>query len=67
VGKSEGVAKGVRIFDCEPNYGAFVKGKNVTVGDFPVRDIMDSDGEAEAEADGKAGEKIEEEEEEDEI
>ena len=26
------------------NFGTFVRGKNVQVGDFPERDLMDSDG-----------------------
>ena len=43
VGKSDGSVKGTRIFDCQPSFGAFARGKNVTVGDFPERDLMDSD------------------------
>jgi tubulin-folding cofactor B len=43
VGKSDGSVKGTRVFDCQPNFGAFVRGKNVTVDDFPERDLMDSD------------------------
>lgn len=52
VGTNDGTVKGVRIFDCEDGFGSFVRGKNVTVGDFPERDIMDedsSDDEAQAE------------------
>ena len=40
LGKSDGTAKGVTIFECEENFGAFVRGKNVTVGDYPERDLM---------------------------
>lgn len=35
----------MRIFECEEGYGSFLLGKNVTVGDFPERDLMDSDDE----------------------
>jgi hypothetical protein len=38
---------GVRIFECEEGYGAFVRGKNVTVGGFPERGLLDSDDEGE--------------------
>jgi tubulin-folding cofactor B len=48
VGKTDGaVATGTdgekrRYFQAPgPNYGGFVRGKNVQVGDFPERDIMD--------------------------
>mmetsp|Transcript_24670 Transcript_24670/g.36350 ORF Transcript_24670/g.36350 Transcript_24670/m.36350 type:complete len:290 (+) Transcript_24670:72-941(+) len=44
-GLTNGTVKGVRYFDCEENYGSFVRGKNVTVGDFPERDLLDSDSE----------------------
>ena len=43
LGKSNGTAQGVTIFECGENFGAFVRGKNVTVGDFPERDLMDDD------------------------
>lgn len=52
-GLNNGTAKGVRIFECEEGFGSFVRGKNVTVGDFPERDLMDSDEEGEGE-EGKA-------------
>ena len=42
-GLNDGTAKGVRVFECEEGFGAFVRGKNVTVGDFPERDLMGSD------------------------
>lgn len=48
-GLNNGTAKGVRIFECEEGFGSFVRGKNVTVGDYPERDLMDSDDEAEGE------------------
>lgn len=41
LGHNDGTVKGRTIFTCGPGYGAFVRGKNVTVGDFPVRDIFD--------------------------
>lgn len=50
-GLNNGTAKGVRIFECEEGFGSFVRGKNVTVGDFPERDLMDSDDEGD---EGKA-------------
>ncbi len=43
VGKTDGTTKnGNRYFDAPgPKYGGFVRGKNLQVGDFPERDIMD--------------------------
>jgi tubulin-folding cofactor B len=43
VGKTDGTTKcGKRYFEAPgSNYGGFVRGKNVEVGDFPERDIMD--------------------------
>jgi len=42
VGKADGSVKGgKRYFEAQPGFGGFVRGKNVTVGDFPERDIMD--------------------------
>ena len=43
VGRSDGYAKGIKIFDCTPKYGGFIRGKNVSVGDYRVRDLMDDD------------------------
>jgi tubulin-folding cofactor B len=47
VGKTDGTApksdSGKRYFEALPNYGGFVLGKNVQVGDFPERDIFDED------------------------
>lgn len=45
MGHNDGSVKGVRIFECPEQYGAFIRGTNVKVGDFPVRDIFDSDNE----------------------
>jgi len=43
VGKTDGAAKGGKRYFQAPgtNYGGFVRGKNLEVGDFPERDIMD--------------------------
>jgi tubulin-specific chaperone B len=48
VGKTDGTVMagggGVhrkRYFEAMPNYGGFVRGKNVQVGDFPERDLFD--------------------------
>lgn len=42
-GLHDGSAKGVKYFECPMNYGTFARGKNVTVGDYPERDILDDD------------------------
>lgn len=49
VGKTDGTTPdGTRYFDAPgSNYGGFVRGKNVTVGDFPERDLFDEDSEDE--------------------
>ena len=59
LGKSDGTAKGLTIFECKPDFGAFVRGRNVTIGDFKVRDLMDSDEEDDA-GDGCCGAEEEE-------
>lgn len=41
LGHNDGKVKGREVFACAPGFGAFVRGKNVQVGDFPVRDIFD--------------------------
>jgi tubulin-folding cofactor B len=39
VGKNDGKVKGQTVFECRPNYGGFVRPKDVTVGDFPPEDF----------------------------
>jgi tubulin-folding cofactor B len=41
VGKNDGTVKGNRVFECSPGFGAIVRGRNVTTGDFPERDLME--------------------------
>lgn len=44
VGKTDGTAKdGKRYFEANPNFGGFLRAKNVRVGDFPERDLFDED------------------------
>ena len=51
VGKSDGTIKGIRVFECPAGYGAFARGVNVKVGDFPevddLADLEDSEEEEE--------------------
>lgn len=49
MGINDGSVKGKSYFECEESHGSFVRGKNVTTGDFPERDLMDSDEEEEEE------------------
>jgi tubulin-folding cofactor B len=46
-GKGDGSKNGVRYYDCSPGYGAFVRARNVIVGDFPEEDLLLSDEEDE--------------------
>ncbi len=43
VGHNDGSVKGMQVFTCPAGYGAFVRGSNITVGDYPERDIFGSD------------------------
>jgi len=47
LGKHDGSVKGVKYFECPDKHGAFVRGKNIEVGDFPeidpFADLSDSD------------------------
>lgn len=46
LGHNDGTVKGVKIFEAAPGYGAFIRGKNITVGDFPevgLDDLLDED------------------------
>lgn len=45
LGHNDGSVKGRKLFECAPGFGAFVRGHNVTVGDFPERDPFASDDE----------------------
>jgi tubulin-specific chaperone B len=45
VGHNNGSVKGVQIFSCPQGYGAFIRGNNITVGDYPERDPFASDDE----------------------
>lgn len=55
VGLTDGTVKGVPYFECGPGYGSFVRGQNVTVGDFPERDLMDDSEEEDMEEGGGRG------------
>lgn len=40
LGKNDGRAKGVRIFDCPPKHGLFLRPDKVQAGDFPPMDVL---------------------------
>ena len=39
VGKSNGIVKGQKVFECADRYGGFVRGFNMRVGDYPEAEI----------------------------
>jgi len=41
VGKSNGCVNDKTYFDAPEGYGGFIRGKNIKIGDFPERDILD--------------------------
>ena len=45
LGHNDGCFKSKKFFECAPGYGAFVRGNNMTVGDFPERDLLADDDE----------------------
>lgn len=40
VGRGGGTVRGKRVFDCGKEFGGFVRGKNVAVGDYPERPFV---------------------------
>lgn len=38
-GKNDGSFNGNRLFECAANYGVFVRGENVQIGDFPEEEL----------------------------
>lgn len=43
VGKNDGSVKGKRFFECPPMYGGFLRPDKLQVGDYPEKDLFDSD------------------------
>ncbi|ORC92634.1 putative tubulin-specific chaperone [Trypanosoma theileri] len=39
VGKGDGSVKGTRVFQCQPNYGGFLRPDQVEVGDYPPEEF----------------------------
>ena len=65
LGINDGKVKGRQVFECPDKFGSFVRGKNVKVGDFPVKDLMDeSDSDEEGDGDENATPNAEEDEDE---
>lgn len=54
-GSNDGTVKGARYFTCPEKYGAFVRGANVAVGDYPERDLFGSDDEGDGHEHSKEG------------
>lgn len=42
-GKNDGSVKGTRYFQCQPNFGVFVRAERVEVGEFPILDELADD------------------------
>jgi tubulin-specific chaperone B len=42
-GDSDGIVKGKKVFDCDKNYGIFVRPDNVKTGDFPPLDLFNEE------------------------
>jgi len=40
-GKNNGSVAGKKYFECEANYGVFVRPMNIEVGDYPEQDDLD--------------------------
>ncbi|CAM9725215.1 unnamed protein product [Laminaria digitata] len=51
VGRGDGSVRGKRLFECGKGFGGFVRGKNVTVGDFPERPFDEDDDDDEEDED----------------
>lgn len=43
VGRGDGTVRGKRFFECDKGFGGFVRGRNLTVGDFPERPFDEDD------------------------
>jgi tubulin-folding cofactor B len=49
MGKNDGTVKGKRFFTCPANHGVMVRPEKVTVGEFPVRDLLGDEDESDDE------------------
>lgn len=47
--KTDGSCKSTRYFEAPVGYASFVRGRNVAVGDYPERDLFDSDSDSDSE------------------